>query len=475
MKRISYILFLPAILLAGNCFSQQVIATAGSTATGVGIQLSWTIGEPVTATAPGSGFYLTQGFHQGQPVVQINNQEIGLTEGWNIVSARVIPDNKDMTDVFQTMISTGYLKKVMNEEGKTLEDWGVYGGWTNGIGNLSSTEGYKVNVKTNTNLSFDGAVFLFPFHIQLTEGWNIISWPSPNEQEGMDVFNALIDAGKLKKVMNESGQTIEDWGIFGGWKNNIGNLQPGEGYNVNVNSDCILVINESGTKSEVILPNPVASTHFIPAFKGNGTDHMNIYLVNLAESGIKAGDEIGVFDGNVCVGAVKIPNQFLSDVSIPVSANDGLEGKNGFTVGNNIEMRLFRNGLEYPVTLQPLSESGTLFKKGSSLFAQLDLTTGKEAITGSGFTEINCYPNPFSDEVNIEFKLVKDSEIQVEVLNQLGQKVKFVATKQIMPVGLHKLTWNGRNENNSQVSPGIYHLRTEIDNSVIINKVVFSK
>jgi len=44
-----------------------------------------------------------------------------------------------------------------------------------------------------------------------------------------------------------------------------------------------------------------------------------------------------------------------------------------------------------------------------------------------------------------------------------------------MPGGLHKLTWNGRNENNSQVSPGIYHLRIEIDNSVIINKVVFSK
>jgi flagellar hook assembly protein FlgD len=77
--------------------------------------------------------------------------------------------------------------------------------------------------------------------------------------------------------------------------------------------------------------------------------------------------------------------------------------------------------------------------------------------------------------VNIEIKLAKDSEVQVEVLNQLGQKVKIITSKQIMPGGLHKLTWNGRNENNSQVSPGIYHLRTEIDNSVIINKVVLSK
>jgi hypothetical protein len=65
MKRLSYILSLiPAILIAGNSFSQQVIATAGSSGSGTGIQLSWTIGEPVIETFTGANNILTQGFHQ---------------------------------------------------------------------------------------------------------------------------------------------------------------------------------------------------------------------------------------------------------------------------------------------------------------------------------------------------------------------------------------------------------------------------
>ena len=475
MKKLGEILCIPAILLAGNCFSQQVIATAGSTATGAGIELSWTIGEPVTATGMGSDFYLTQGYQQGQPEIQMDNQVISLSEGWNVISARVIPEHKTMEEIFQQMITLGYLIKVMDEEGKTLEDWGVFGGWQNGIGNLSSTEGYNVKVKSPTSLSIEGSKYLFPFHIDLTTGWNMISWPTEAEQDGEDVFNALISEGKLIKVMNEAGNTLEDWGVFGDWTNNIGNLKPGEGYKVKVNGDCTLFIHESGTKSEIVLPAPLASAHFVPAFKGYGTEHMNIHVVNLTESGIKPGDEIGVFDGDICVGSVKIPNQFLSTISIPVSANDGLEGKNGFTPENTIEMKLYRNGSEYPVILQPLSENGTLFKKRSSLFAQVGLATGVDDLFNPEFTEINCYPNPFSEEVTVELKLANDSEVQLEVLNQLGQKVKIISTKQIMPGGLHKLTWNGRNENNSQVSPGIYHLRIEIDNSVIINKVVFSK
>lgn len=456
MKKLGEILCIPVFLLAGNCFSQQVIATAGSTATGAGIELSWTIGEPVTATAPGSGFYLTQGFQQGQPEIQIHNQELSFSEGWNIISARVIPENRNLMDVFQSLIDAGQLKKVMNEEGKTLEDWGVYGGWQNGIGNLTSTEGYKVNVKTNTDMSVGGAVFLFPFHIQLNTGWNIISWPSPNQQTGMDVFQSLIDAGKLKKVMNEAGQTIEDWGIYGGWTNNIGDLQPGEGYNVNVTGDCTLIINESGTKSEIVLPIPVASTHFTPAFKGNGTDHMNIHLVNLEESGIKTGDEIGVFDGNVCVGSAQI-NFKQSTFSIPVSANDGIEGKSGFTPGNTIEMKLFRNGTEYPVTLLPLSENGTIFKKGSSLFAQVEFATTIDDLFNPEYTGINVYPNPFGEQVTIEIVLASKQKVKVGVYDLKGALVKSLFENEAE--SKLNLYWDGRNQAGAKMIGSTYFIK----------------
>jgi hypothetical protein len=326
----------------------------------------------------------------------------------------------------------------------------------------------------------EGTPNQFPFEIELKTGWNIISWPAASEQEGMAVFQSLIDAGKLKKVMDEAGKTIEDWGVYGSWKNNIINFKPGEGYNVNVTSDCTLTINDVGIKSQEIIPEIAAPTHFLPSHPGNGTDHMNINLVNLAESGILDGDEIGVFDGNICVGSAQIQNhQSLivnrNSISIPVSASDEIEGKNGFTDGNPITLKLFRNGAEYPVTLQPLNRSANVFEKGESLFAMVDLATGIERFTGSEVPEINVYPNPFSDEINIEIKLTKDSEVQVEVLNQLGQRVKIITAMHLLPEGLHKLKWDGKNAGNGEVAQGIYHLKINVDEIEIHKKIIYSK
>jgi hypothetical protein len=91
--------------LPATVFFQQVIAIAGNSGSGTGIELSWTIGEPVTATTHGSDFYLTQGFHQSQPITAMVNQELSFSAGWNIMSAKVIPGNKNLMDVFQLLIS----------------------------------------------------------------------------------------------------------------------------------------------------------------------------------------------------------------------------------------------------------------------------------------------------------------------------------------------------------------------------------
>lgn len=475
MKRLSHILTLmPAVLISGYCFSQQVIATAGSSGSGTGIQLSWTIGEPVTATTYGSDFYLTQGFHQSQPVTTMVNQELSFSEGWNIMSARVIPGNKNLMDIFQLLISANNLKKVMDESGKVVEDWGHFGGWQNTIGDLKSTEGYKVNVKTQTTLSVGGTTLLFPFHIPLSAGWNIISWPSANEQDGMEVFQALINEGKLKKVMDESGKVVEDWGYFGGWQNTIGNLKPGEGYKVNVTGDCILTINETGTKSVVIMPEVIASSHFIPAFKGNGTDHMNINLLNLSESGILEGDEIGIFDGDICVGSAQIKIQHStfsiqhSLITIPVSASDEMAEKNGFSEGNFISMKLFRKGREYPMTLQPINRSASVFEKGESLFAKVDLATGVEEFSDSGLSEINVYPNPFSEMLNIIAFIPGKENIEIEIYDILGRKVKQLYNGN--NPGKLTLKWDGKNDIGQKVMTGLYTLSVNEFKVKIIRK-----
>ena len=392
-------------------------------------------------------------------------QNIDLNVGWNIISLNVIPENENMMNIFESLITDSKLKKVMDETGKTVEDWGIYGSWKNNIGNLIGTEGYKVNTNSATTLTVVGTPIQFPFEIELKTGWNIISWPAQNEQDGMDVFQSLIDAGKLKKVMDEAGKTIEDWGIYGSWKNGINNFKPGEGYNVNVNSDCVLTVNESGSKSKAIVPEILTSGHFIPAFKGNGTEHMNINVVNLSESGIMEGDEIGIFDGEICVGSIKV-NFHPSSICIPVSANDGIEEKNGFTGGNSIVIRLYRNGREFPVSLQPINQSKPVFEKGESLFAMADLTTGINGLTGFQSTEINCYPNPFSDLMNIEIEQQKNELLNVVIYDILGRKVKQLFSGN--NPGKMDLIWDGTDENKQKAASGIYTLKANDNRKRII-------
>jgi hypothetical protein len=417
--------------------------------------------------------------------ISAEKQQVELNTGWNIMSLYVMPEDSNLMNIFHPLIAEEKLIKVMDEAGKVIENWGFFGGWKNLIGNLKSTEGYCVKVTQPATLEVTGMRVKLPFNIPLNLGWNIISWPSPNEPDGKDVFQILIDEGKLIKVMDESGKVIEDWGYFGGWQNRIGNFKPGEGYKVKVSSNCTLTINETGTKSEELIPEQIPSNHFVLSYKGNGIDHMNINLVNLAESGIMQGDEIGIFDGHLCVGSAQISNQFpfaigtsfvnQNSISIPVSANDGIESKNGYTEGNAINLKIFRNGQEYTVALQPVINKKAIFEKGESLFAIVDLSTSNIGKNNLELTKINCYPNPFSDEVTIEINLAEDSQVQLEVLNQLGQMVRIIKTKQLFNKGLYKIFWNGKDANNQKVTPGVYHLRTNINGVEMHKKIVYSK
>ena len=54
----------------------------------------------------------------------------------------------------------------------------------------------------------------------------------------------------------------------------------------------------------------VSAQHFNPVWDGNGLGHMNFYVFQATIDGIdlETGDEIGIFDGDLCVGAAIVPH-----------------------------------------------------------------------------------------------------------------------------------------------------------------------
>ncbi len=67
--------------------------------------------------------------------------------------------------------------------------------------------------------------------------------------------------------------------------------------------------------------------HFNPVWSGNGFDHMNFYVLTATYDGqdMQPGDEIGIFDGEICVGGGTLTEVLVDGVnylSVLVSKDD---------------------------------------------------------------------------------------------------------------------------------------------------------
>ena len=81
MNKAIYYLIASLFFTVSSATAQKVVSSNGGTATAAGTQVSWTIGEPVTATVSDGTTTLTQGFHQAKFIVtKVNDIQISGVE-----------------------------------------------------------------------------------------------------------------------------------------------------------------------------------------------------------------------------------------------------------------------------------------------------------------------------------------------------------------------------------------------------------
>nr|WP_319510454.1 MBG domain-containing protein [uncultured Draconibacterium sp.] len=386
-------------------------------------------------------------------------QNLGLTAGWNLISVGLRPNGSmKLIDVLQPLIDDGTLLKVMDEQGRTIENLGG-DTWFESIGDLLFTEGYQLKVSENTSLLVEGIPVELPMDIELVQGWNMISFPALNEQDAMEVLQALIDNGYLLKAMDEKGSSIEE--LAGSWYNFIGNFVPGKGYKVKVSQACTLTINEVSTKSLTTVPGLLASSSFSPVFTGNGFNHMNIVLAELYQKGIKTGDEIGIFDGDLCVGSVTIDdyNYLNNMISIPVSSNDGMtHDANGFIAGNRYSISILRNGEKQEVEFDIISGPEQFVVGATSVVAlSSELGIGDVDERNSNVYGVKLYPNPFTTMMVIEVVQPEGDDLEIDIYDIQGRKVKTIEYG--ISTGHDKVRWDGNSQSGESVKPGLYYIR----------------
>ncbi len=389
-------------------------------------------------------------------------QTIEFKEGWNLFSLSVNPNNNNLQVIVQALIDNDKLVKVQDESGAAIEVMPGLDSWTNNIGDWQTTEGYRINVNTDTLLRTYGHNIELPLDIPLSIGWNIISYPAVSAQSSLGALDSLIASGNLVKVQNESGKAIERIPGTDIWNDRITYLVPGEGYKVYVDNADTLTISDgvevipmtTQLKSTV---EEVTPKFYHTIWKGNGYNHMNIYVKNSCAEGrlFYPGDEIAVYDQDRCVGVSVVSHLDEEYISLIASADDpATEEIDGFVAGNKITLKVWCNSKELVINNfepTPIDISG--FEPEGSVMLNLAEISTNVMISNTEY-RFRAYPNPFKDHIYLECQLPHEMTLFVKVSNIAGKSIYM--SEYYMLSGQQTIEWNTETLNGDMIPLGVY-------------------
>ncbi len=104
----------------------------------------------------------------------------------------------------------------------------------------------------------------------------------------------------------------------------------------------------------------------------------------------------------------------------------------------------------------------------------VDIKEKPETKTTSSTQFIKNFPNPFNpfyEQTNIMFNLQKNQNININIYNINGQKVKVLANGLYLQ-GVNKVIWDGTNSTEKIVDPGVYFYQIITNNKRVINKCI---
>ena len=276
----------------------------------------------------------------------ITDQTLEFPSGWSMFSTYMLANDMALNVILNPILSDVIIAK--DYLGAAfLPEWNF-----NGVGDLTVGQGYQIKTSQSTNLNISGTYMLPEENpVNLLAGWNMIGYLRTSPAPADAVLADMNASGNLIIAKDYLGAAyLPEWNF-----NGIGNLNPGQAYQLKVNNTDVLQYNSNDddyrlSSSEVIdNSTPIQSSISIT------DNNMTLIIVDKAWSNIpKEGSEIIVMDdAGYIFGAAK----YTPNVSVVTVWGDDntTSDKDGLFPGEQFNIKLLSDSKFIDLEVEALS------------------------------------------------------------------------------------------------------------------------
>jgi hypothetical protein len=169
-------------------------------------------------------------------------------------------------------------------------------------------------------------------------------------------------------------------------------------------------------------------------------------------------------------GSLLLPNNITIENAIRVKQTRTFANSDQ----KEISYRWYASGVRYPIlTVIKYVSPQQSFTSQTALYAHTSQTKSGNVVNSledlNSSVSVEMFPNPYTDQLRINYKLEKESNVSIQVYDITGKLVKTLLSLENQEKGIQNYTLNS-SENGFM--PGAYYVRLTIDNNSITRKVV---
>jgi hypothetical protein len=338
-------------------------------------------------------------------------QRLILSAGWNMISTYIVPDIKDSIQyVYSDLEDNLIIAK--NNEGKVYIPLFEI----NDIGKWNVLESYQIYLNRDDTLAYIGQQ-LNPetTPIPLISGWNMPAYIRNSPMDAVQTLASISDDENLIIAKDNDGNVyIPMFEI-----NTIGNLIPGQGYQMYVSNDDNLIYPANSLGKATSNNGRNKPNYLLPKYTKTGSNSTLILKAEFAE-----GSEIGVSNFNdEIVGSGVVQN----GIAVITIWGDNTQTKEIDGAVNSYELKVISYELKTgKISDVSLSELMDVFSKESVsglTYSKDKLFLAKAEVNSNSEISLNIKPNPANDVIEISFTTPDCKNTEINIYSMDGKLI----------------------------------------------------